>query len=330
MEFFRLLRAIADQRLQEYARVAGPENLFHRGPRVTSEILIQVRFGNNEYDLELTPAAGGTLMIRQERGLYSGGYGLGTPTIFGSAVLESTLKARRAEKARYGTGRGVPSYIYEAISSWTVYHVHDSSSLAPMRGWCSTSNDRVLSHDASNLAAILATLQLNDRPTYQRILDTCRLAAPFLDDFVFRKEIRGNEEKVRLDWLQVGSQEPFQPGTLSDGTIRFIALVTALLQPLPPSTIVIDEPELGLHPYAISLLADTIRAASIRTQVVVATQSPILLDRFEPSETVVVSRSNGTSRFDRLDSKDLTDWLKDYSLGELWLKNMVGGRPRRD
>ena len=117
---------------------------------------------------------------------------------------------------------------------------------------------------------------------------------------------------------------------LSDGTIRFIALVTALLQPDPPSIIVIDEPELGLHPSAIALLAETIRAASARSQIVVATQSALLLDGFEPNEVVVVERDNGHSVFKRLDESQLQEWLVDYSLGQLWLKNLLGGRPGRD
>jgi len=133
-----------------------------------------------------------------------------------------------------------------------------------------------------------------------------------------------------LQWHQKGSDFPFLPVHLSDGTIRFICLVTALLQPHPPSTIVIDEPELGLHPFAIGLLADLIQSASERTQVVVSTQSPTFLDHFDPEHVVVVNRREGRSLFDRLDPDQLAEWLQEYSVGELWQKNVVQGGPSHE
>jgi predicted ATPase len=93
---------------------------------------------------------------------------------------------------------------------------------------------------------------------------------------------------------------------------------------------VIDEPELGLHPYAISVLADLIKSAAARTQVIVSTQSPTLLDYFTPEDVVVVNRIHGRSTFERLDAQALTEWLQDYSVGELWQKNVVRGGPTRE
>ena len=166
--------------------------------------------------------------------------------------------------------------------------------------------------------------------SYLLIRDTVRLIAPFFDDFLLRPQTRGTDEQVRLEWQQKGSDFPFQPNHLSDGTIRFICLATALLQPDPSATIVIDEPELGLHPYAISTLADLIKSASERTQVVISTQSPTLLDYFEPEQIIVVNRQDGRSTFERLDPQALTGWLEDYSVGELWQKNVVQGGPTRE
>ena len=157
-----------------------------------------------------------------------------------------------------------------------------------------------------------------------------RLIAPFFDDFLLRPQKRGTDEQVRLEWQQKGSDFPFQPNHLSDGTIRFICLATALLQPEPPATIVIDEPELGLHPYAISMLADLIKSAAERTQVIISTQSPTLLDYFAPEQIVVVNRREGRSTFDRLDAQALAGWMEDYSVGELWQKNVVRGGPTRE
>ena len=91
-----------------------------------------------------------------------------------------------------------------------------------------------------------------------------------------------------------------------------------------------DEPELGLHPYAITLLASLIRQASVDTQVILATQSPILLDHFEPEDVLVTERVNGGTKIARLNSEELKVWLEDYSLGQLWEKNELGGRPTKE
>ena len=116
-----------------------------------------------------------------------------------------------------------------------------------------------------------------------------------------------------------------QPYHLSDGSIRFICLATALLQPNPPSTIIIDEPELGLHPEAIGVLAELIKLAAQKTQVIVATQSPLLLDQFSIEDIIVARRKDGASTFERLKEEDYTSWLEDYTIGELWAKNVILG-----
>lgn len=348
VELFRMLRNLADENFQYYSQSIGPETLFFSGPKRTPIFSLRLEFGQNVYEIDIASQAGGGTLIREERGQYTGGHGLGKIKVLGGASLESCLKRRKDETARSpwgGQRMGVPGHIFQSVSSWTVYHVHDTGPHAPMRGWCSVSNNIQLAHDAANLAPLLMKLQDDEsgmgRPPklpppilkakhYSRIRDTVRLAAPFLDDFHFQPQRRGPEEQVSLLWTQKGSQEPFQPTLLSDGTIRFIALITALLQPNPPSTIVIDEPELGLHPLAIALLGETIRAVSARTQVILATQSPLLLDQFKPEEVVVVERENGKSVFRRPDAAMLTDWLTDYSLGQIWLSNLMGGRPALD
>jgi len=185
-------------------------------------------------------------------------------------------------------------------------------------------------HDASNIAPFLLELKEDEPGSYELIRDTVRLIAPFFDDFLLRPQTKGGNEQVRLEWNQKGSDFPFQPNQLSDGTIRFICLTTSLLQPDPPATVVIDEPELGLHPYAISMLADLIRSASERTQVIISTQSPTLLDYFDPGQIVVVNRREGRSSFERLDEGSLASWMEDYSVGELWQKNVVQGGPARE
>ncbi len=182
--------------------------------------------------------------------------------------------------------------------------------------------------DASNLTAFLLQLKKKHQREYTSIREVIQLAAPFFDDFWLREE--EDKDDVLLEWRQTNSDYPFHPSQISDGTLRFICLAVVLLQPNPPSTILLDEPELGLHPYALTLLAGLIQKASKRTQVIVSTQSAALIDHFEPEDIVVVERQNGESIFKRLKKADLKVWLDDYSLGELWQKNVFGGRPARE
>ena len=158
------------------------------------------------------------------------------------------------------------------------------------------------------------------------IVDTVRLAAPFFRDFKLRPKKSNGDEIIELEWEQKDSDYPFHASQLSDGTLRFIALATALLQPNPPSTVLIDEPELGLHPQALDILANLILQAQNRTQLIVSTQSAALLNAFEPDQIVVIDREEGESRFRRLKADDLREWLgQDYTLGDLWQKNVYGG-----
>jgi len=263
-------------------------------------------------------------MMKQESTLYTRGGGWWD---HGSGGFESQLKQWKDSKTGLYRGKGVESYIYDAISSWLVYHFHDTSMTAPMRRDQSIRDRRELNPDASNIAAFLLRLKNSHKEHYQKIRETIQLVAPFFDDFVLEPEQKGGNEVVRLEWRQKGSSYPYQPWQLSDGTIRFICLATALLQPNPPSTVVIDEPELGLHPFALEVLAGSFRDVSGRTQLIVSTQSATLLNHFEPEEIIVVDRVEGASRFRRLDSESLSEWLKDYSMGELWQKNVFDGGP---
>lgn len=328
VDFFRLLRSLADESFQNFVNSqGGGDGLLFLGPKVTASIEAHLEFGMNVYEFSLQPTASGALQVKEERVKYTGGGGF---EYLSTGAMESSLKMRKDERSRWTGGKSVPYYVYEAVSNWTVYHFHDTSALAPMRRDQPLRDWQRFRHDASNIAPFLLNLAEGERGNYALIRDTVRLIAPFFDDFLLRPQRKGANEQVRLEWQQKGSDIPFQPNQLSDGTIRFICLATALLQPQPPATIVIDEPELGLHPYAIAILADLIRSASERTQVLVSTQSPTLLDYFEPEEIIAVNRSNSQSTFKRLEADELTAWMEDYSVGELWQKNVVRGGPNNE
>jgi predicted ATPase len=177
-------------------------------------------------------------------------------------------------------------------------------------------------------------LQSTHGSYYEKIRDIVRLAAPFFDDFLLRP-VPSNPDNIQLEWRQRGSDYPLLASQLSDGTLRFICLATALLQPNPPRTMLFDEPELGLHPYALSLLGGMIQKSvapwgTPLNQVIISTQSALLLNDFSPEDIIVVERIEDQSEFRRLDSAQLSGWLADYTLGELWQKNLLGGRPQVD
>jgi predicted ATPase len=182
---------------------------------------------------------------------------------------------------------------------------------------------RELRSDASNIAPFLYQLKEKHPSRYQRIIETIQLIAPFFADFLLEPEKKGESEVMRLQWKQQGSSFPFQPWQFSDGTIRFICLATALLQPSPPSTIVIDEPELGLHPVALEALSALIHEASRKTQLLISTQATSLLDHFDADQVIVVEREDGASVFRRLEAADLEQWIADFSVGDLVRRNII-------
>jgi predicted ATPase len=216
------------------------------------------------------------------------------------------------------------------MKQWRVYHFHDTGETATVKQVQAINDNSYLRTDASNLAAFLYLLQQKHQNQYQQIIKTIRLVAPFFGDFSLRPSPL-KEDMIELEWREGGKDIPFKAGHLSDGTLRFICLATVLLQPseLQPSTIIIDEPELGLHPYAIKVLAALIRSTAKDKQIIVSTQSVELLNEFDPEDVVVVDRKDNASFFRRLGNDEFADWLEDYTLGELWQKNILGGRPAR-
>jgi predicted ATPase len=328
VDFFRMLRAMAGESLQKFVMDRSrADGFFYLGPRHTPRISARLEFGWSVYEFELSATASGQLLIDQERMKFAGF----DPRVLAQGKLESVLRSLRVERTEVPpVPPGAGHLVYEALANWTVYHFHDTTMLAPMRRYESVGDRYVLRHDASNIAAFLLDMRETHNASYGLIRDTIRMIAPFFDDFVLEPKMMGPEELVRLEWRQRGSDYLFEPYHLSDGTIRFICLATALLQPSPPATLVLDEPELGLHPVGIVLLGSLIQSAAARTQVIISTQSPTLLDQFKPEEVVVVNRQEGRSTFDRLDSQELREWLAEYSVAELWQKNVLRGGPASD
>jgi len=324
ISFFKLVQKIAENNANSYIQQHGGINDFlFNGRKVTERISVRLGFQNHQYSFSIIEVTGsdGSCMVDDEEVI---GNQIIPVSVYGTGSFDPR---RNPDDQAVILAKDSFDYIYKNIQSWQIYHFNDTTKTAGIRNLEILQDDRRLRSDAANLAPFLLKLKNQWPEEYQQIVNAIRLVMPYFGDFNLEVRKFGEAEKINLSWFQKGSDYPFQPYHLSDGSIRFIALATALLQPEPPSLIIIDEPELGLHPEAIHILAELIKAAAQRTQVIVATQSPTLLDNFSVEDIIVVNRENGASTFRRLNEEDFKVWLEDYSVGELWTKNVIAGGP---
>lgn len=313
ISFFKLLNMMIEKKLREYSKTIGADNLLHFGAKISSEIYGEVIFGSNGYAFHLKSKEDDTLFFGREITTYHTSRG-----VIGEANDETKLFECRT----------VCEYVRNALLSWRVYHFHDTSSTAKVKGTCtiSSSTNKQLLPDAENLSAFLYYLKVKFPDSFFMIEETIKLIAPYFDRFVLVPDIF-DEDKIRLEWQESGNDKVFNAHHLSDGTLRMMCLITLLLQPNAPDTILIDEPELGLHPYAITVLASLMKNFSLSKQLIVSTQSVTLINHFESKDIIVADKEKGASNFRRLEVDELKDWIEDYSLGEIWEKNIIGGTP---
>ncbi len=325
ISLFKLLNQIIDENLQVYIAQSGGANSFlYFGHKNTEKISIQLAFKNNGYNFTLIPTFQDSLIFEYEEIWFHGGRQYKRPYSynFGGGQKETKLHVESRDRSI----KNMADHVISAIQSWRVYHFHDTSPSAKLKKFVDIDDNRILRPDASNLAAFLFLLKTKYPSDYKNIISTIRLVAPFFNDFVLIPK-SSNNSKIQIEWLENGSDDYFNANTLSDGTLRFICLATLLLQPDMPATIIIDEPELGLHPYAITILAALLKSASEKAQVIVSTQSVSLVNQFAPENIIVVDRKDNQSTFTRYSTKKLEIWLEDYGMGDLWEKNLLGGRP---
>lgn len=303
LSFFDFLLKFAERKESFDAYVqkqGGADRFLYLGPKTTHQITISFCFSpESEFSLYLDATSD-------------------------NRFVKSTPALPVKGSSKKGVVEILDFVITKIHKEWRIYHFHDTSDFAAVKRTCSKRDYEYLRPDASNLAAFLLFLKKKHESEYQSIRETVQLAAPFFDDFLLRDSL-DNPDETLLEWRQKGSDYPFHPSQISDGTLRFICLATALLQPKPPSTILLDEPELGLHPYALAILAGLIQKASYRAQVIVSTQSAALIDHFQPEDIILVERKNDESVFSRPDTEKLKIWLEDYSLGDIWSRNIIEG-----
>jgi predicted ATPase len=311
ISFFKLINHIYERRLQWYIAKNDIDKLLYfgrkRSNRLGGAIIYESNVGKDFIIYPSESSNRGTLFANEY-------------TNFKDDERKPLCQA--AEEAEIGIG-------FENFreKDLKIYHFHDTGSSSPLKQINALNDNRNLRENGENLAAFLYYLQEKQPKDFQNIENQIRSVAPFFERFDLAPD-RLNEKQIELRWLEKSSDAYFNAYDLSDGTLRFMALTTLLLQPDLPKTIIIDEPELGLHPFAINKLAAMMKQAAAKgSQVIVSTQSVGLIDNFEPEDIITVDREDNQSVFKRLDSKELEGWLEDYTLGELWNKNIIGAMP---
>jgi len=328
VSFFRFLSWMLGSpgNLQSFVNRHGFGSSFlFDGPNVTQRLEAHLEFltdsGTNEYAFWLSHAVPDTLVFADEKFRYSpkGQEKVGDWFLLGADHPEAKLITEKEK------GNPTARFILSFLHRIQVYQFHNTSETARIRlGW-GVNDNWYLKEDGANLASVLLRLREDNPEYYRRIVDRIRQVTPFFADFV----LEPSSQRLLLQWKERSSDVVFGPHQASDGTLRVMALFTLLQLPKEnlPNVIVLDEPELGLHPVAIDILAGLLHAISSEKQVIVATQSLNLLNYFAPEEIVVVERPEGASTFKRLSSEELEGWCKEYSIAELWEKNVLGGMP---
>ena len=332
LSFFRFLREMVNDEFQIYIARNGSADFFlHYGTKVTENINIFLELSADKtyrhlvtlvqiYSPKVTPM---TLSIHSEK-LES----LLTDTLNWWQYIDSVGAGYYSGLVDKNSQSDEEKKVSNYYNNLKTYHLDDTSENAKIRKTTTIYDNVALHKDGGNLASILYKIKTYNSIYYRIIVDTIKLAAPFFGDFIL-EPYGDHEQYLILKWREKGSDVVFGPHQLPDGLLRFMVLTTLLLQPekMMPKMIIIDEPELGLHPYAIELFASMVREASQHSQIIIATQSETLIDKFEAKDIIVVNRREGASEFNRLNEEELKEWLEEYSLSELWAKNVIEGRP---
>lgn len=324
ISFFKLISAIFNSNFQKYVMEEKVDNILYFGRKQTERMLGKLIFTedgkyNNAYNFSLVPTKEGGMYIEHEGTGYN---------VFTDDDAHNYLYEKNIQESIYAKDSSKRNqYLRAYISSLQVFHFHDTSPTSFLRRECDMNDNLYLKQDGRNLPAYLYLLKENHPKIYTRILKTIQSIAPYIKDFILEpRKLKGTQSEIELRWIDKGDPDSnFSAYQLSDGTLRFIALAVLLMQPNPPAIIIIDEPELGLHPFAIGKLAGMIQIASSKAQIIVATQSPGLISNFSPEDVIVMDKNEVENQtvFNRLDSGALQSWLNDYTLGDLWERNII-------
>ena len=333
LSVFRMLSAIAQGRFQLFVGDEdGPDSCLFGGRKKTSSIYTTVVFGRGRCRYEVrVDLVGNTLLIGSE------------DLVSVEQHLEKPISAREplsSSAVSYRPSGHYESYIYNqsslnsfltsllsSMKSWKIFHFQNTMHESPLRSLWDVNDNRFLRSNGENIAPFIRRIRLHYPEQYRSIVDAIRLVMPTFEDFAYHTEATG---RVELEWFHrsVGRDKPLGPRQLSDGMLRYICLATLFNQPecLQPNPIIVDEPELGLHPFALVLLAEMLKCAADGRQIIVSTQSADLVSEVSAEDVVTVNHRGGESYFERLNGDHLSEWLEEYTLGDLWRMNVIGSR----
>ena len=332
LHFFELLHSMLPlRRLGLFVGLRGGANnqLFHgsrRTPRMKGEIGIRNGSGFNEYAFTLTRTDEDDFRFTDERYRFCRP-GNGADTEWRD-LRSGDYEARLPEAAQDSEDDGhreAALAITELFRHVATYQFHDTSTHSPFKNRCQVTDSFRLWPNGGNLAAVLYRMQNEDARRYEEMCDQINWILPVFERFAIEEE----NGQVILRWRAKNSDQVTGANLTSDGSLRCFALMTLLSLPSAqlPHVIFLDEPELGLHPTAIAVVAGMIRSLATERQIVIATQSSLLVDEFDLDEIRVLDLKDGQTHLRTLDSAQYEEWLRDYSTGELWRKNLLGGRP---
>lgn len=332
ISFLEMIAYIASDGFEKYvARNGFADSLLHFGARNTDRISGKLDFSVGQkrdcYEFVLAKSVGGQMYFDREKISYDNpNYSQPFEKTFGMSVNRSGLLDYSRNDHTVGT-------ILSILRGCRIFHFNDTSINSSMRSPSYLYDNAYLRSDAGNIASFLYGMKMNHFDHYERIIEYIKLVFPRFGDFVLiPSDMEGTDKYLLLNWMENGSEEVFGPHMLSDGTLRFIALVTLLMQPdeSMPYVVILDEPEIGLHPHAIKILSDILYQTLDKAQIIVATQSVTLLNNFEVKDVMIADYDNQrkTSTIRSINEKELRGWLETYTIGELWNKNVLGGVPR--
>jgi predicted ATPase len=324
VSFLKMVNAIFSGHLQNFVLTEGKaDNLFYLGRKHTEKVRGRLVFSkegednNYTYSFTLKDTKDGGVFIEKEIFGFNNKY---------DDFYWNTVENLNCEESKIiEIGEYKSLFLSNYLTGFNIYHFHDTSSSSKLRAACDINDNLYLKPDGRNLSAILFFIKQKYPKRYKRIENAVKLIAPFIDHFILGPNVL-DENMIELRWAETSDVDSnFSAHQLSDGTIRFIALTTVLLQPKLPDIIVIDEPELGLHPKAVSILSGMIKSASLQSQIIISTQSVNLVDEFSPDEIIIVEREGGKNPtvLSRLNSGLLKTWLEDYTIGDLWERNIL-------
>ena len=335
VRFFEMMSwMLRSRRLGEFVeRQGGADDQLHCGnsvtPRMEAELVLRTQRGRNNYRFALSHAHPDRLIFTEEAYRFSASrYETDAPWQYvrgsghGEAGIVEVAHASPSPDVNPTTAR----VIVHLLRNCAVHQFHNTSDTSNFKKRRDAENYNFLRADGGNLAAVLHRLEREDVRRFDLICRHVRRVLPVFDRF----QIEESYGKVSLRWKAIGTDKTFGAHLTSDGSLRFFALVTLLNLPLEmlPDVLLLDEPELGLHPAAVALIGSMIKSLAADRQVIVATQSPLLVDAFDLDEIVVLDLQGGRTVCSRPDADEFRRWLDEgFMPGEMWQKNLIGGRP---